>query len=89
MDKNSEFKELKAKLYKDGNCETMANMPLTVDESLRLLVELELLCCNHLDINPMLFHTGLQNILMNVMFPIDENLDEEKVSNQNQENNLN
>lgn len=79
------YKELIVRLYEDGQVKGMATQPLTADEAIQAIAELILLCCNNLHVHPFIFHTSLQNLIINVLFSGNE---EAKTTEEMEEKNI-
>lgn len=63
-----QYKELSCRLFADGHFESGVNTGLTYDEAVRMILELELYCCNNLGTHPLLLNAHLNNILLEHLF---------------------
>lgn len=72
-EEHANYKELACRLYIDGRFESMANMALSPEEAIRMILELELYCCDNLQIHPLILQANIHNVLLNHLFaePID------------------
>lgn len=62
------YKELSCKLYEDGHFESGVNVGLSYEEAIRMILELQLYCCDNLKRHPLLLQADLHNVLLDHLF---------------------